>query len=136
MTGTVQPAVQAAVSGGLITHGNHLCTWPTGTGKTHLSLQAAAHETARGGKVIVLLPLRALASEVRSEWAAQLNVPVEAYTSDTPGARRYASQSVLIMTPERLDLITRNWRRHHHWLAQVSLIVIDELHLMGADVTY
>lgn len=133
MTG-IQPAVQAAVSGGLITHGNHLCTWPTGTGKTHLSLQAAAHETARGGKVIVLLPLRALASEVRSEWAAQLNVPVEAYTSDTPGARRYASQSVLIMTPERLDLITRNWRRHHHWLAQVSLIVIDELHLMGADL--
>src|SRR5262249_563851 len=33
--------------------------------------------------------------------------------------------------PERLDVCTRAWRRHWHWLPEVDLIVVDEFHLLG-----
>ena len=35
------------------------------------------------------------------------------------------------MTPERLDVCTRNWRSHWAWLPEVELIVVDEIHLLG-----
>jgi helicase len=35
------------------------------------------------------------------------------------------------MTPEKLDMIIRQWRHHWHWLPKVDLIVVDEVHLLG-----
>jgi len=38
---------------------------------------------------------------------------------------------LLVMTPERLDMCTRAWRSHWAWLTGVSLLVVDEIHLLG-----
>jgi len=35
------------------------------------------------------------------------------------------------MTPELLDSCTRNWRSHWHWIPEVDLLVVDEIHLLG-----
>jgi helicase len=35
------------------------------------------------------------------------------------------------MTPERLDLCTRDWRSHWAWIPEVDLLIADEFHLRG-----
>nr|WP_232472716.1 DEAD/DEAH box helicase [Deinococcus sp. DB0503] len=125
--------MQDALAAGLHTGTRSaLLTWPTGTGKTWLARQAAHSVTARGGRVIVTVPLRALADEVAREWGTELgDVSVQAYTRDHLRPRAYVRTGVIILTPERLDLITRDWRRHHRWLAEVELVVADEIHLLA-----
>lgn len=111
-----------------------LITWPTGTGKTWTARQEAAEVLSSGGRVLVCVPLKALAAELELEWGAALpGVTVRAFTSDTR-ARAYQDAQVLILTPERLDLISRAWRRHHHWLAAARLLIADEVHLLADPV--
>lgn len=109
-----------------------LLTLPTGAGKTWLALQAARETLRSGDRVLVLTPLRALTAEVQAEWSAALpGFQVAHYTRDTRPRTPYAAADVIIMTPERLDLLSRSWRRHHAWLARLRLIVADEVHLIA-----
>lgn len=113
--------------------GHWLCTLPTGSGKTHHA-RVQAQATASDGLItLVIVPLRALAQEIAAGWQPHFAGPVRAYTRDTTRPGPYRTAQVIVTTPERLDLITRNWRRHHAWLARVGLTVIDEVHLMGTD---
>lgn len=106
-----------------------LITSPTGSGKTHLAREAARHALAHGERVIVTVPTKALAHEIAHTWA-DLPGRVQAFTRDQPSPPYRAAQ-VLIMTPERLDLVTRRWRRHHPWLARVGLLITDEIHTIS-----
>ena len=109
-----------------------LLTFPTGSGKTHLALEAAQGTLTSGGTVIVLLPLKALVEELLVSWSAALpGTVVQGYTSDTRSAKPYRDAQVMLMTAERLDLLLRNWRRHHAWLARVRVLVADEVHLIA-----
>lgn len=119
-----------------LAHGWHarregvLLTWPTASGKTYFARQCAQAST---GKTIVLVPLKALAAEVAADWRTHFpERNVQAYTRDQRRAAPYRSADVLVMTPERLELLCRS-RRHHAWLAGVTLIVADELHLIGEN---
>jgi helicase len=44
---------------------------------------------------------------------------------------QFEDADVLVMTPERLDLCTREWKKHLSWMAKVDLVVVDELHTLG-----
>nr|WP_288433351.1 DEAD/DEAH box helicase [uncultured Deinococcus sp.] len=93
---------------------NQLLTWPTGTGKTWTALQRARTVLAQGLKVLLLVPTRALASEVAQTWAAALpEACVQAYTRDIAQPAHYRRSDVLILTTERLFLLLRQWERHH-----------------------
>jgi len=90
----------------------------------------------RGQRAIYLAPLRALASELADTWRQRFpDHRVGVFTGDFgPNAAYpvpFQDAHLLIMTPERLDLCTRSWRKHWHWLPDVDLIVVDELHLLG-----
>ena len=110
---------------------------PTGTGKTWLALQEIRRTLDTGHRAIYVTPLRAQAEELSSDWVNQLApYKVGIFTGDygQPGREFPASFSeskLLIMTPERLDACTRFWRSHWHWIPEVDLIVVDELHLIG-----
>lgn len=107
-------------------------TLPTGAGKTWRALQAAQATLARGDRVLVLLPLRALAAEVEREWQTALpGATVQAYRGDRRQAAPYRDVDVVIMTADRCELLLRAWRRHHAWLARIRLIVADELHTIA-----
>ena len=89
-------------------------------------------------RALYLTPLRALAEELVSEWVKEFEgFEVGIFTGDygrggqafpTP----YREASVLIMTPERLDFCARTWRSHWNWIPEVDLVVVDEVHLLGA----
>lgn len=109
---------------------------PTGSGKTYLAELAIKGVVDSGFKAIYVTPLRALAAEKAETWSKKYaNIKIGAFTGDTiqksSTKNSYHSSQVLIMTPERLDACLRNWRTHWSWIPEVSLIVIDEFHILG-----
>lgn len=131
------PPQQDIISSGLLNSGfNCILHMPTGSGKTWLAEHAICQAIAKGYRAIYLTPLRALAEQLYKRWQQIFHTKVGIFTGDyaaTPGSYPvpYKDASVLIMTPEKLDACTRHWRSHWHWLPEVSLLVIDEIHLIG-----
>lgn len=105
---------------------------PTGSGKTHLAWQAVQQEVALGGRAILCVPMRALAAQLHERFTRERpDLRIGRYTGDQVSSLAPAQAQVLIMTPERLDAYTRTWARHWSWLPAVSLLVVDEFHLLG-----
>ena len=50
----------------------------------------------------------------------------------TPDLRALLSADIIICTPEKWDGISRNWQ-NRTYVQKVGLLVIDEIHLLGAD---
>ncbi|MDO4264224.1 MAG: DEAD/DEAH box helicase [Deinococcus sp.] len=110
---------------------NQLLTLPTGGGKTYRAGQAAGRALEAGGKVIVIAPTIALIEEIAEDWARRYpQYQVQAYSHRSAHKRPYRSAQIIVMSGERLDLVTRRWKRHWDWLPHVTLAVIDEFHLI------
>lgn len=109
-----------------------LLTFPTGSGKTWLSIEAARATVQAGHRVMVIVPIRALAYEVETHYRQALpGQTIRAFTSERRQDQRKGRLedcAIIIVTPERADLISRNWRRNQRWLSRVTLIVADEIH--------
>jgi helicase len=134
----LNPAQQEVWDHGLLTSGfSCVLQMPTGSGKTWLSALAIKDSLRRGHRAIYLSPLRALAEELHTKWGESMaGCSVGIFTGDYGAQGRtppvpYEDARLLIMTPERLDACTRNWRSHWSWIPEVDLVVIDELHLLG-----
>ena len=134
----LNPAQQEIWDHGLLTSGfSCVLQMPTGSGKTWLSALAIKESLRRGQRAIYLSPLRALAEELNTKWGESMEgTLVGIFTGDYGAQGRtppvsYDDARLLIMTPERLDACTRNWRSHWSWIPEVDLVVIDELHLLG-----
>jgi len=132
------PPQAEILSAGLLSTGfNCILQMPTGSGKTWLAEQAINDVLKNGGRAIYLTPLRALASELLPKWRKLFSsYDVGIFTGDfgtleKPYPTSFQQSRLLIMTPERLDACTRNWRTHWHWIPEVDLIVVDEFHLLG-----
>lgn len=62
-----------------------------------------------------------------------LNKKVLELTGDyTPDLEALVASDVLVTTPEKWDGISRNWQ-HRSYVTHVSLIIFDEIHLLGQD---
>ncbi|MEW5302418.1 MAG: hypothetical protein WDW36_005207 [Sanguina aurantia] len=118
---------------------NVLLGAPTGSGKTISSELAilrlfAAHP---GSKVIYIAPLKALVRERIEDWTkglcARLGKKMVELTGDyTPDLRALLAADIIIATPEKWDGISRNWQSRAY-VKKVGLLIIDEIHLLGAD---
>ncbi|KAK9768510.1 putative steryl acetyl hydrolase mug81 [Basidiobolus ranarum] len=121
------------------TEHNALIGAPTGSGKTvaaELSMWGAfkAHP---GSKVVYIAPLKALVRERVQDWKARLTGPmnkklVELTGDVTPDLKTIQSADIIITTPEKWDGISRGWQ-NRSYVKEVSLVIIDEIHLLGGD---
>ena len=134
----LNPAQQQVIEHGLLSSGfSCVLQMPTGSGKTWLASRAMEDAIASGKRAVYLTPLRALAEELVVSWRARLgDDKVGIFTGDYTRAGKklplpYQDAQLLIMTPERLDACTRNWRTHWSWIPELDLMVVDELHLLG-----
>jgi helicase len=134
----LSPPQSEVLQRGLLSSGfSCVLQMPTGSGKTWLAEQALAEVVRGGRRAVYLTPLRALADELAGRWQERFApAPVGIFTGDYGGTGRpfpvsFADARMLIMTPERLDVCTRSWRAHWHWLPEVDLVVVDEFHLLG-----
>lgn len=108
---------------------------PTGSGKTWLAEQAMHQVVCQGKRAVYLTPLRALADELFHRWRNRFSPHgVGVFTGDYKSGdypTSFRDARLLILTPEKFDACTRNWRSHWSWLPEVDLVVVDEFHLLG-----
>jgi antiviral helicase SLH1 len=121
------------------TSANVLLGSPTGSGKTiacELAMWWAFREKP-GSKVVYIAPMKALVRERVKDWGSRLTRQmglklVELTGDNTPDTRSIREADIIITTPEKWDGISRSWQTRGY-VRTVSLVIIDEIHLLGAD---
>ena len=121
------------------TPANVLLGSPTGSGKTiaaELAMWWAFREKP-GSKVVYIAPMKALVRERVQDWSKRLTRQmglklVELTGDNTPDTRTIRDADIIVTTPEKWDGISRSWQTRSY-VQQVSLVVIDEIHLLGGD---
>ena len=118
---------------------NALIGAPTGSGKTVAAELAMwwAFKDQPGSKVVYIAPMKALVRERVTDWTSRLVGPmgkklVELTGDVTPDIKSIESADIIITTPEKWDGISRNWKTRPY-VQKVSLVIIDEIHLLGGD---
>ena len=112
---------------------------PTGSGKT-VAAELAMWQAFRdhpGSKVVYIAPMKALVRERLNDWGKRLAIPmglklVELTGDNTPDTRSIHDADIIVTTPEKWDGISRSWQTRSY-VRQVSLVIIDEIHLLGGD---
>ena len=121
------------------TAANVLLGSPTGSGKTvaaELAMWWAFRERPKS-KVVYIAPMKALVRERVKDWGSRLARPlglklVELTGDNTPDTRTIQDADIIITTPEKWDGISRSWQTRSY-VKQVSLVIIDEIHLLAGD---
>ena len=112
---------------------------PTSGGKTRIAEMAIIDTIQRypDSKCVFVAPHRALASEVESTLGSILNdlgyrvsSIIGSYEDDEFKSFLMRTADVLIVTPEKLDLLIRLRPEISH---QIKLIVLDEVHIMDDE---
>lgn len=125
------PPQAHALEKGLLEGKALMVATPTASGKTLIAMMAAYNHLVKGGKVLYLTPLRALASEKFAEFSNFLRdeFKVVASTGDYDSADPWlGSYDVIIATNEKADSLLRH---RAPWIDSISLLVADEVHTIG-----
>ena len=132
------PSQLTALSGGLLDpHANKVIRMPTSAGKTRVAELAIVHTLATipESRCLYVAPYRALVGEVEGSFStlfADVGYPTSAvsgsYERDILDDAILAEDRVLVLTPEKLDLVTR---LQPDALEEVALVVLDEGHIVG-----
>lgn len=112
---------------------------PTGSGKTVVAELAIWHafRDFPSSKVVYIAPMKALVRERVDDWRARIcratSFKLVELTGDSlPEAKEIREADIIITTPEKFDGISRNWQTRK-FVQQVSLVIMDEIHLLASD---
>lgn len=123
------------------TDDNVLVAAPTGSGKTICAEFAILRNHQKGSdsimRAVYIAPIEALAKERYRDWEKKfgrgLGMRVVELSGETATDLKLLERGqVIISTPEKWDALSRRWRQRKH-VQQVSLFIIDELHLIGGQ---
>jgi len=134
------PPQADAISAGVLDGKNLVLASPTASGKTLVAvLCAMKHVLERGGRVLYLSPLRALAWEKYEEFQEYSNIRtprggrmrVRVSTGDLDSKSPWLEgYDVVITTNEKCDSLLRH---RSQWMGGVTLVIADEVHLIGEE---
>jgi helicase len=132
------PPQEDTIHAGVLEGQNIVLASPTASGKTLIAeLCGLNHILEKGGKVLYLAPLRALASEkfedfkkytsIRKKDGRKISVGVSTGDFDTADnwLERY---DIIVTTNEKADSLLRHRAK---WMDEISLVVADEVHLLN-----
>jgi ERCC4-related helicase len=132
------PSQIAALAGGLLdSTTSKIVKMPTSAGKTRVAEMAIVHAlvTRPGARCLYVAPYRALVTEVEVSFATlfadvgfQSSAVSGSYENDMLGWLAVSEDRVLVLTPEKLDLVLR---LEPETLDEVALVVLDEGHIVG-----
>ncbi|HJJ90524.1 MAG TPA: ATP-dependent DNA helicase [Methanocorpusculum sp.] len=122
------PPQVECIKAGLFNRKNLLIAIPTASGKTLVAEMAMQKEIINGGKCLYIVPLKALASEKYEDFSGK-KVKVGIATGDPDQRDEYLGHyDIIVATSEKIDSLLRN---KSEWLKKISLLVVDEIHLIG-----
>ncbi|GAB2210389.1 hypothetical protein Droror1_Dr00015655 [Drosera rotundifolia] len=119
---------------------NVLVAAPTGSGKTICAEFAILRDHQKGAdhamRVVYIAPIEALAKERLRDWQRKfgglgLRV-VELSGVFNSDMKLLENSHITISTPEKWDALSRRWKKRTQ-VTQVTLFIIDELHLIGGQ---
>jgi helicase len=123
------PPQAECVDAGIFQGKNLLVAIPTASGKTMIAEMAMHHHIRKGGKCLYIVPLKALASEKYGEFSGK-GVRVGISTGDFDRRDEYLGRNdIIVATSEKVDSLLRN---NTPWLPEISLLVVDEVHLIDS----
>ena len=129
---SLRPCQLKALDAGLLEGKNLLICTPTASGKTFVAEIALIEAISRGkGKGVYIVPLKALANEKYKEFMQRYGTFCEIAMSigDTDSPEDYLmNYDLIICTAEKLDSLIRH---HCPWLPSVSVVVVDEIHMIN-----
>ncbi|KAJ0087179.1 hypothetical protein Patl1_09317 [Pistacia atlantica] len=123
------------------TDDNVLVAAPTGSGKTICAEFAILrnHQKASESvmRAVYIAPIAALAKERFRDWeekfGRRLGMRVVELTGETATDLKLLEKGqIIISTPEKWDALSRRWKQRKY-VQQVSLFIVDELHLIGGQ---
>ncbi|TYI07383.1 hypothetical protein ES332_A10G223700v1 [Gossypium tomentosum] len=123
------------------TDDNVLVAAPTGSGKTICAEFAILRNHQKGPdstmRVVYIAPLEAIAKERYRDWERKfgkgLGMRVVELTGELAMDLKLLEKGqVIISTPEKWDALSRRWKQRK-FVQQVSLFIVDELHLIGGQ---
>ena len=134
---SLYPIQEEAVKAGVLDGKSVLLSAPTASGKTLVPLMVAAKAVGSGtGKVVYMVPLRALAYEKFQEFKilsrlrkpngkpTRVGISTGDYDSAAESLKYY---DIIVCTFEKMDSMVRH---RPTWLRDVSLVIFDEIHLL------
>lgn len=129
---SLNPVQEKAVESGLLDGKNIVVSSPTASGKTLIAEIGMISTVRKGKKAIYVSPLRALTSEHYREFKEKYpELRVAISTGDFDSADSWAKDYDVIFTVyEKLDSLLRHGAP---WLADVGLLVVDEVHELDSD---
>jgi helicase len=126
--GDLYPPQAEAVDAGVCEGDNVVTAIPTASGKTFVAELAML---TAGGPALYIVPLRALAREKYESFAELPGVEVGISTGDFDSAgEELADYDVVVATSEKVDSAIRNGAT---WIDDLACVVVDEIHLLGAE---
>ena len=124
------PPQEAAVEAGVADGESLVAAVPTASGKTLIAELAMLSAVERGGTALYIVPLRALASEKKTEFerweefGVTVGVSTGNYESD---GEWLATRDIIVATSEKVDSLIRNGAP---WIDDLTCVVSDEVHLV------
>lgn len=127
-----------AIKKGLLEGKNLIVATPTASGKTFIAIllmiKKILHQ--RDGKIVYLVPLKALANEKYQEFKdifgkiklGKINIMISTGDYDSKG-EELRKAHIIVATYEKMDSLIRH---SPTWIKKVRTLVIDEAHLIGS----
>ncbi|MDR0309696.1 MAG: DEAD/DEAH box helicase, partial [Candidatus Methanoplasma sp.] len=110
---------------------NVIAAMPTASGKSLIGYIPAVNTVLKkGGKVLYIVPLKALASEKKDDLDkfSRLGVNVMMSTGDLDSDDgRLTDADIIVATSEKADSMMRHGSR---WMDEVRMVIADEIHLI------
>ncbi|KFK37089.1 hypothetical protein AALP_AA4G211800 [Arabis alpina] len=123
------------------TSDNVLVAAPTGSGKTICAEFAILRNHHEGPdstmRVVYIAPLEAIAKERFRDWEKKFGKGLGLEVVELTGKaaldlKLLEKGQIIISTPEKWDALSRRWKQRK-CIQQVSLFILDELHLIGGQ---
>lgn len=131
---TLYPPQEQAVKAGVMQGESLVVCTPTASGKTVIAELATLNAVKKGGQVVYVVPLRALASEKYKDFKKweKIGFRTELQMGDLDAKflPQKNTADILVATAEKCDSILRS---RPNWFRDVKLLVIDEIHLIATD---
>ncbi len=122
--------VQKAALPHVLSGKNVVVASPTASGKTLVAEIAVLKNYIEGGKSVYVVPLKALASEKYEDFRTKFPfLRASISIGDLDSADDWLGRAdVIIVSNEKMDSLLRH---NIPWLREVSLLVIDEIHMLN-----
>ena len=128
----LRPCQDKAIKAGVFEGKNLLVCTPTASGKTKVAEFAIINSILENkGKAVYIVPLKALATEKYKQFKKHYGelINIKLSIGDLDSSDPYLGQADLIIcTSEKLDSLIRH---KVGWIKDLSVVVIDEIHLLN-----